>query len=467
MAEEKGVVVTDNEQQKNTKTEEEVSRENEELEKSLAPKSKKASLEEILKEKEEMKREAKKDMTVMLVEEQDRSLSVGVVGVGQCGSKIAEEFYSRGYPAVAINTATQDLKHINLPEDKKLFLDYALGGAGKDLEIGRAAAEEYSQEIVDHVKESLDDCDMLTLTISGGGGTGSGSAETMVSLLAGLEKPLSVIFVLPMTSEDAVSKHNAIQTLAKLAKLASADVINSLSVVDNAKIESMYPDLSMSQFWKTANTSIVEPLHLFNKLSANASAYTSLDPMDFSRVFVGTGDCSLYGMVEVPDYTDEEAIAHAIVTNLENGLLADGFDLKQTRAAGVIITGPKKALEAIPAANLEYAFAMVNKICNEGTRVYRGVYEVPAKDDVVRVYSFFSGLGLPEERVTELKAEAEKHMETLKIKEDSRATSMNIDIGKTNVVSAADRVYNKIKSKNSAMGKLTKNSKRLVDKRRR
>jgi len=241
-------------------------------ENSLKPKDKKASLEEILKEKEEMKKETKKDMTVMLVEEQDRSLSVGVIGVGQCGSKIAEEFYSRGYPAVAINTATQDLKHINIPEDKKLFLDYALGGAGKDLEIGRAATEEYSQEILDHVQESLGDCDMLTLTVSGGGGTGSGSAETMISLLAGLEKPLSVIFVLPMTSEDAVSKHNAIQTLAKLAKLAGADVINSLSVVDNAKIESMYPDLSMSQFWKTANTSIVEPLHLFNKLSANESA---------------------------------------------------------------------------------------------------------------------------------------------------------------------------------------------------
>jgi len=461
-----GVVVAETEAPENLKSKKQVTKENKDLEESLKPK--KASLADILKEKEEMKLKKEDDkMSVMLVEEQDRSVNIGVIGVGQCGSKIAEEFYKRDYPTVAINTAMQDLKYINVPENQKLFLDFALGGAGKDLEVGRAAAEEYAEEIRAHIEEHMGDCDILMLATSGGGGSGSGSAETMIDIMSDLGKPISVIFVLPLTSEDAVSKHNAIQTLAKLAKLASTDVINSLMVVDNAKIEMMYPDLSMAQFWKTANQAIVEPLHLFNQLSAAPSPYTSLDPMDFSRVFVGTGDCSLYGMVEIEDYTDEEAIAHAMVTTLESGLLAGGFDLKQTRAAGVIITGPKRALEKIPAANLEYGFAMVNKVCSEGTRVFRGVYSTPTKDDKIRVYSFFSGLGLPDERVAELKEEAERHMETLKDKEENRASAMNIDIGKTKTTSAADRVYNKIKSKNSAMGKLTRNSKRVVDKRRR
>ena len=69
-----------------------------------------------------------------------------VFGVGQCGSKLAEEFYNRGYDVVAINTAMQDLKHIAIPEKQKLFLDYALGGAGKDLDTGQAAAETYSEQ---------------------------------------------------------------------------------------------------------------------------------------------------------------------------------------------------------------------------------------------------------------------------------------------------------------------------------
>ena len=52
-------------------------------------------------------------------------------------------------------------------------------------------------------------------------------------------------------------------------------------------------------------------------------------------------------------------------------------------------------------------------------------------------------------------------------KEDIRATSMNIDIGKTKAVSAVDTLHKKIKNKNSAMGKLKRGGGRVVDRRRR
>lgn len=462
-----GVVVSDvQDNVRRIRTTTEVADENKELENSLNEKPK-ASLNDVLKERKEMRKKSEeKDMTVMVVDQKDRSVNLGVVGVGQCGSKLAEEFYNRGYNVVAINTAMQDLKHIAIPERQKLFLDYALGGAAKDLETGQAAAEEYSDAILKTLEENFQNDDVLMLCVSGGGGTGSGSAETMVNLMAQMGKPLSVVYVLPLASEDALAKHNAILTLSKLAKLAKEDIINSLAVVDNAKIELMFPGQSMAEFWKSANNAIVEPLHLFNKLSANPSAYTSLDPMDFSRLFIGTGDCALFGTVEVENYLDDEAIAEAMLTSVANGLLASDFDLGQTRSAGVIITGTKAVLEKVPATNIEYGFAMVSKICNEGTRVFRGVYEVPGKDNVLRIYSFFSGLGLPEERVKELKAEAERHMETLKSKEASRATAMTIDVGKTATVSAADALHKKITQKHSAMGKLTKNAKRVIDKRR-
>lgn len=443
------VVVTEDNQVKRIKTDKEIVEENQKLE-------------EALKGKKNMEGKA---MTVMLVEQQDRSINVGVIGVGQCGSKLAEEFYKRGYTTVVINTATQDLKPIQIPERQKLFLDYALGGAAKDLGTGQAAAEEYSEQILQMLQEHFADNEVLMLITSGGGGTGSGSAEVMVKLMAQLDKPISVVFVLPMSSEDTLAKHNSIQTLSKLAKLAKEDIVNSLIVVDNAKIELLNPGLSMAEFWKTANNAIVEPLHLFNKLSSNPSPYTSLDPMDFTRVFVGTGDCSLYGMIEVENYMAEESIAEAIITNMENGLLASEFNLQQTRSVGVIVTGSKEILEQIPATNIEYGFAMVNKICSEGTQVFRGVYEVPGQT-TLKVYSLFSGLGLPEERIAELKAEAERHMASLQGKESSRASNMNIDVGKTKAVSATDALHKKITAQKSAMGKITKNSKRVVDRRR-
>ena len=404
-------------------------------------------------------------MSVMLVEQKDRSINIGVVGVGQCGSKIAEEFYNRGYNVVVLNTALQDLKFIAVPENKKLFLDYALGGAAKDLETGQAAAEEYSDVILKMLQDNFENEDVLLLVVSGGGGTGSGSAETMVKLMTQLGKPMFVMFVMPLSNEDCLARHNATVTLSRLAKLAKDDVISSLVIVDNAKIESMFPSLSMAEFWKAANNAIVEPLHLFNQLSSKPSAYTSLDPMDFSRLLLGS-DCALYGVMQVNDYLRDDAIAEAMLTSISSGLLASDFDLTQTRSVGIIITGSKEILEKIPATNLEYGFAMVNKVCNDGTRVFRGVYETQDKEDCLKIYSLFSGLGLPEERIKELKAEAEKHMAVLQNKETSRAATMNIDLGKTQTVSAVDVLHKKITQKHSAMGKLVNNSKRIIDKRR-
>lgn len=442
------IVITDiNDKVRRIRTDSEIVKENEELENAL-------------------KQKVEEAMTVMMVEQQDRSVNFGVVGVGQCGSRIAEEFYSRGYNVIAINTAMQDLKHINVPEKYKMFLDYTLGGAAKDLETGRAATEEYADQIEQILRENFENNEILILATSGGGGTGSGAAEAMINIMSRLGKPVVAIYVLPLASEDTLAKHNAIQTLAKLAKMAKEDVINSLVVVDNAKIELLHPGKSMAEFWKVANEAIVEPLHLFNKLSSNASGYTSLDPMDFSKVLIGTGDCALYGSMDVPNYIEEEAIAEAMIANLEKGLLASDFNLSQTRAAGVIITGSKEVLSKLPANNLEYGFSMISKICNEGTVIYRGVYEVPTNDNILRVYSFFSGLGLPEERVNELKIEAERHMQALQNKEDSRSTTMSVDMGKTGTVSAVDAMHKRIKDKHSAMGKLKNNTKRIVDKRR-
>jgi len=55
-----------------------------------------------------------------------------------------------------------------------------------------------------------------------------------------------------------------------------------------------------------------------------------------------------------------------------------------------------------------------------------------------------------------------------KEKEGNRAGNMTLDVGKSNTVSAVDKLHNKIKNKNSAMGKLKRMTKgKVVDRRRR
>jgi len=450
----KVVVVDANGNVTQAKTENDIAKENEEFEK-------------LLKEKRARTRKVKveENMPIVLSEQSDRSVNIGVVGLGQCGSKIAEEFYNKGYNVLAINTATQDLKCINIPEKQKLFLDFALGGTGKDLSAGEEAISEYADTISNVLGDNFSDSDILLLVAAGGGGTGSGGAEPIINIMSKMGKPIVVLYVLPLATEDVLSKHNTIVTLSKLAKLAQSDAINSLIVVDNSKIEMIKPGLSMADFWKFANKSIVEPLDLFNKLSSMSSEYTALDPMDFGAVFL-TGNCALYGMIEVDNYMEESSIAEAMVQNLKNGLLASDFDLTQARSAGIIVTGSKEVLQKIPASSLEFGFGMISKVCNGSVRVYRGIYELPG-DNKLRIYGFLSGLGLPSARVLEMQKEAEKYMEALKNKEDNKSADMAIDMGKTQTANAVDNMYKKVASKNSAMGKLTQNSRKVIDKRRR
>lgn len=188
-------------------------------------------------------------MPPKIIEKKKKSIQFGVVGSGQAGSRIAETFYSLGYPTVVFNTASQDLEFIKIPDANKYLLEYTLGGAAKSLSIGSEAAQTHLDGINALVSDKLDDTHVLLLCLSLGGGSGAGSCETMVDVLTATGKPVIVITVLPMTTDDSATKNNALITLSKLAKMAQNKKIANLIVVDNAKIESIYADVSQMDFF--------------------------------------------------------------------------------------------------------------------------------------------------------------------------------------------------------------------------
>lgn len=425
------------------------------------------NFEESLKKELDITNKGDSKMALTLVSKQDRALKIGVVGVGQAGARLAEVFYGYGYSVGVINTALQDLKYIQVPEKNKLFLDYGLGGAGKDLAIGEGAVVQYSDTVQEFIEQQVvADNDMLLLCISGGGGTGSGSIEPMVNIMSQFQRPLGVIYVLPMDTDDAQAKNNSIQTLAKLAKMASQDTISTLVIVDNSKIEAIYGGLSQTDFWKVANKAIVDPFHLFNKLTAQPSEFTSLDPTDFGRI-VAQGDCSLYGMIEVEDYLEETALSEAVMKSLDSGMLASGFDLKQTKIGGVIVVGSKEALQKLPANNINYMFYMAGEATDKAT-LFRGIYSMDMDKDVIRIYSWFAGLGLPVERVETLKKESQAQAAKADEKQKARNVTMAIDLGADKTTSVVQDIHKKIQQKNSAFGKFNQNARGgIIDKRRR
>jgi cell division GTPase FtsZ len=387
------------------------------------------------------------------------SLQFGVVGSGQAGGRIAEVFYRFGYQACAINTAMQDMEFLDMPKESKFFLNYSLGGAGRDLEVGRAAIENQIDEVRAFLQSQVGNSDVILIALAGGGGSGSGSAETLVSLVAELGRPVGVIYALPGTFDDSQSKHNAIQTLAKLSDMSAKGVINSLILVDNAKIEAAYPGLSQASFWETANNAIVEPLHMFNSLTAMPTNFEALDSMDFAKSFIEAGNCVLFGSNKVSKElydNDETSLVGAIIEDLDKGLLASSFDLKEAQAVGILVTARQAVLEKVPYHAISYIFRYIAEEY-KSARTFKGVYAVPSTDDDITVRFIFSGLGLPKKRVESLKNEAQRHMQNLEAKKGKAAVSMSIDLGKDKTTSEVDRIMKKIEQKKSATGKLLSN----------
>jgi len=398
-----------------------------------------------VKQRNQLPKEEKK---MENIEISDRGIKYGVIGVGHAGNRLAEQFYKLGYAACAVNTAKQDLAFIDMPANNKLFLDFALGGVGKDATLGQQAIEHYEADIMKLMKDIFKDVDAIVITVGLGGGTGSLSASSLARMCKVFSLPVGIICTLPMSSEGTTTKSNAIKALDKLARLTKQDFINFLIIADNAKIEQMYPNAAASSFWTKANEDIVNTLHIFNMLSTKDTKYMALDPMDFARI-LSTGNCTIYGKMEVANYMQEAELATALTQNIENGLLVAGFNLHETIRAGVIITGSEAMLDKLPAVNINYAFSVLNELIGSA-EVFRGIYAIPTDKPTLTVYSIFSGLGLPKERLETMIAESKEAMDEMKNKE---ADKSKMDILPDSQASKSD-IYADIKQRNSAFGSI-------------
>lgn len=330
------------------------------------------------------------------VNKEKRSINFGIIGTGQGGSRIAEAFHQLGYPVCVVNTAEHDLRNINIPEDNKLLLKIGAGGAGKDLEEGLGAATDYAEDILDLMKNSFGrKVDHILVCCGGGGGSGSGSLPKVIDMARIMGVPVGVIFTLPKNAEGSKVKSNTLNRLLMLNnKLQSGDIA-PLILVDNNKIHEMHTGASLAKFWRIANAQIAGLFHLFNVLSAQNSAYTSLDPADYKTIINSKG-CIIFGSTVVEDASRKTAVAKALRENIAKGLLAEGFDLTQSNIAGMILTGSQELMENLPQENLDAAIECLERIVGSGT-LHHGIYNENV--DKLTVYTIIGGLELPHERI--------------------------------------------------------------------
>jgi len=338
------------------------------------------------------------------------ALKMAFIGAGQGGGRIAQAFYDMGYRRVCVcNTTSQDMESLTIPS--KLVIGNDRGGAGKDPEEGKLAAQESYEDLMDQMMRAFgESVEHVYICVGGGGGSGTGSWPVLLDAAreyaksTNIEKPfgkhLGVIMSLPKRSEGSRVQRNAHIAINDALSKLNRGLISSLVIVDNAKIHELYPGLPVKKFWTVANRNFAGVLHTFNLLAAKDSEYNTFDRADLRSV-VQNG-LMVFGMTRVERWQGKEDISKAVRQNLKGTLLADGFDLSKANMAGAIVLAHDQILAEIPMENIDYAFSALGRaLGNEGITLHNGIYESRGRVSM-RVFTIISGLEPPQDRIDEL-----------------------------------------------------------------
>lgn len=233
---------------------------------------------------------------------------IKVIGVGGGGVNAVEYMYEKGIcdvDFVVCNTDAQDLKDSPIPN--KIYLGDG-SGAGNDWKRGEEAAQQGITDIEALLKKNTK---MVFVTAAMGGGTGTGAAP----VIAKLSKEMGILTVgivtMPPRNEGPKRMEQAREGINRLK-----EYVDSLIVIDNEKIKSIYGHQPISAAFDKAN----DVLNIAAKGIAEIitlPGYINVDFADVKTVMTDSG-VAIMGAAKA---SGEDRAIRAITDALESPLL--------------------------------------------------------------------------------------------------------------------------------------------------
>jgi len=315
-----------------------------------------------------------------------------IIGCGQCGGRIADEFArlnrkahaQRGIDIIAdtfaVNTDVTDLSGLSFirrdPQHRILIGGQKTSGhgVGKINELGAEIAKEESDKIVEAARTTprFHEADAFLLIAGAAGGTGSGAIPVLTKTLKEryMEKPLYNLIVLPFRYEEKVEERT-IYNAATCLKSAYL-VADAILLVDNQRY--VRKNSSIKHNMAQVNSSVVEPF--YNLLCAGEEKKGKfigskvLDAGDIIQTLAGWTVIG-YGQVRKPwfsflfgrkqDFMDNAAETQKGVQAMVAAI--DNLSLKCNPADA------KRALYLLSAPPEEMDMTLVNEIGNSLRRI--------------------------------------------------------------------------------------------------
>ena len=172
---------------------------------------------------------------------------IKVFGVGGAGCNAIGRMFKERLAMVeyyGVNTDAQHLFRSDVGHRMSIGYNLTRGlGVGANPELGRQAAEESREEIM----EALEGADMVFLAVGMGGGTGTGAAPVIAQLAKEAGALTVAVVSRPFNFEAAVRRKNAEEGVARLK-----DHVDTLIVIPNDRLLNMDRQKDQTFSWEDA-----------------------------------------------------------------------------------------------------------------------------------------------------------------------------------------------------------------------
>lgn len=317
--------------------------------------------------------------------------NIKVVGVGGGGSNAISSMIESGMTGVEFVVANTDIQALNSNKATgkiQLGLDLTKGlGAGANPEIGRRAAIESYNEIVEKIEGS----DMVFVTAGMGGGTGTGGAPIVAKIARELGALTIGVVTKPFVFEGKKrSKH------ADLGLQELKENVDTLIVIPNQKLLSIAAERTpLLETFKRADEVLLQAVKGISDL-INIRGLINLDFADIRTVMQSKGLAIMGTGAARGENRAVEAATMAISSPLLENVKIDG-------ATGIIINvtgGPDLSLYEVNEAS-----TLITEAAHEDAEIIFGAVIDDTMTDEIRVTVIATGFENPYEKKETLRTE--------------------------------------------------------------
>jgi cell division protein FtsZ len=317
----------------------------------------------------------------VLADTENQGAVIKVVGVGGGGGNAVTHMVTSGIEGVdfvCINTDAQALKHSKVKASLQIGSNITKGlGAGADPEIGRQAAMEDRDRIV----ELVDGSDMIFITAGMGGGTGTGAAPVVAQVAKELGILTVAVVTKPFEMEGNKRLALADQGIGELGKY-----VDSLITIPNQKLLTVLGgDTTLLDAFRSANQVLQGAVQGIAELITRPGLI-NVDFADVKTVMAETG-MAMMGSGAATGENRARAAAEAAISSplLEDVNLSGAHGLLINVTAGMDLR----------TSEFHVVGDTIKQYASEDATVVVGYVIDPEMTDQIRVTVVATGIGRP------------------------------------------------------------------------